>query len=152
VSRDERLNDYLPESLGPYTFLSHYTDSNDFEANMKRAQELLELYRLQARLIVTTLLHCALPAIAMGIPTVVFYPVNDEAAHASDLERFSSLSDLMHVHRLDEIDKVDWNPEPIDVAERKLAILDRFYGMAARWKRVPQPLGPIAGAAVLPPP
>lgn len=152
VSRDERIKDYLPQSIEPYTFVSHYSGSSDFAANMARAEGLLEVYRSRAKLIVTTLLHCALPAIAMGIPVVVFYPLNDETAQASDRERFSSLEGLVRVHRFEEIESVNWKPEPIDVSEIKLRILDSFYEMAARWRIAPPPpIGPIAPSSLLPP-
>jgi hypothetical protein len=122
VSRDERITNYLPHSIGPYTFLSHYTGSRDFSANLVQAQGILEIYRTRAKLIITTLLHCALPAIAMGIPVVVLYP------------------------------NINWEPEPIDVSDRKLDILDRFYEMAAQWAAKPlPPIGPLAPASVLPP-
>jgi hypothetical protein len=151
VSRDRRIMDYLPRSIAPYTFLSHYTGSNDFTANMAQAQRFLEIYSSRAKLIVTSLLHCALPAIAMGIPVVVFYPINSETLHASDRERFSSLERLTRVYRLDEIESVNWNPGPIDVGEIKLQLLDRFYELAAQWQvAAPQPLGPIAPPHVLP--
>lgn len=152
VSRDERIKDYLPESIKPYTFVSHYSGSSDFSANMARADELLETYRSRARLIVTTLLHCALPAIGMGIPVVVFYPLNGETAHASDRERFSSLERFVRVYRIEEINEVDWNPKPIDVGGVKLKILDDFYAMAARWRIAPPlPIGPIAPPSPFPP-
>jgi len=152
VSRDERIKDYLPNSIAPYTFLSHYTGSTDFIANMAQAGRFLEIYRSRARLIVTSLLHCALPAIAMGIPVVVFYPVNSDSGLVSDQERFSSLERITRVYRLDEIDSVNWNPKPIDVSKIKLQLLDRFYEMAARWGIVAPPsLGPIAPPSALPP-
>lgn len=153
VSRDERIKNHLPLSIGPYTFVGHYSGSSDFEENIARAKELLEIYRSRARLIVTTMLHCALPAIAMGTPVVAFYPINDAAAHASDRERFSSLASLMRVCCLEEIDSVNWNPRPVDVSEIKLRILDRFYEMAARWQMAPLPkIAPIAPSNALPPP
>ncbi len=107
VSRDERIKNYLPPSIGPYTFICHYSGSDDFAPNMARVEQLLEMYRYRAKLITTTMLHCALPAIAMGIPVVVFYPLNDETAHGSDRERFSSLDGLVPVHRFEEIDQVN---------------------------------------------
>jgi hypothetical protein len=153
VSRDVRIKGYLPQSVGPYTFVNHYSGSSDFAANMTRAEELLDAYRSHAKLIITTLLHCALPAIAMGIPVIVFYPLNDETAHASDRERFSSLEDLVRVHRFEEIGSVNWDPKPIDVGKIKLKILDRFYEMATRWRIArPPPIGPIAPSRALPPP
>ena len=117
-----------------------------------QARGILEIYRSRAKLIITTLLHCALPAIAMGIPVVVFYPLNDKEAHNSDRERFSSLEELVRVHRFDEIENINWKPEPIDISDRKLDILDRFYEMAAQWAAKPlPPIGPLAPASVLPP-
>jgi hypothetical protein len=150
VSRDERIMEYLPKFIEPYTFLSHYTGSNNFAANMVQAEQFLEIYRSRAKLIVTSLLHCALPAIAMGIPVIIFYPVNSESGHVSDQERFSSLERITRVYRLDEIDSVNWNPKPIDVSEIKLQLLDRFYEMAARWGILTPPLlGPIAPPSAL---
>jgi polysaccharide pyruvyl transferase len=150
VSRDERIKGHLPPSFGPYTFICHYSGSNDFAANMSRAEQLLEIYRSRAKLIITTMLHCALPAIAMGIPVVVFYPLNDETAHAFDRERFSSLEGLVRVYRFEEIASVNWNPVPIDVSDIKLQILERFYEMAARWRIAPlSPIDLIAPSNVL---
>jgi hypothetical protein len=151
VSRDKRIKDYLPQSIGPHTFVSHYTGLNDFAANLGQAQELIETYRLRAKLIITTLLHSALPAIAMGIPVVVFYPLNAAAGHISDRERFSSLEELVRVHRFDEIENVNWRPEPIDVGDIKLGIIDDFYKIAAQWVVVPS-IGPLAPPSALPPP
>jgi hypothetical protein len=153
ASRDERIRDYLPKSIGPYAFVSHYSGSTDFAANVTLAKALLQTYRSRAKLIITTLLHCALPAIAMGIPVVVFYPMNDESAHASDLERFSGLDGLVRVHAFEEIDSVDWNPKPIDIGTTKRESLDRFYELTARWQLAPRPaLGPIAPPSLLPAP
>lgn len=153
ASRDERIRELLPDTLGAYTFVRHYSSSRDFAANMAEAAHVLETYRSRGRLIVTTLLHCALPAIAMGIPVVVFYPVNDAAGHASDRERFSSLESIIRVYRFDEIERVDWNPQPVDVSALKLDILERFYEMTARWGTPGLPaIGPIAPSHVCPPP
>lgn len=138
VSRDRRIVDYLPASIGPHTFVSHYSGSNDFEANRGRALELLQTYRDRAKLVVTTLLHCALPMIAMGVPVVVFYPPNDGSQHESDRERFSSLAELVRVFRPAEAALVDWRGYSPDVSALKLEIKDRFFDMARRrWGQPP---------------
>jgi hypothetical protein len=152
VSRDERLAAAMPSSLGPFESLLHYSGDTDFERNLERARGLLETYRDRARLIVTSLLHCALPALAMGIPVVMFFPLNTPKGHASDRERFSSLSDLLPIWRFDQMDEVDWRPEPPDVGAIKLALVDRLaeklqaLGFAAT-----RSLGPIADPSILPP-
>lgn len=133
VSRDEQLLSILPDRLGPATFVNHYTGDSDFEANMRKASDLLGRYRDRAALIVTTLLHCAIPAVAMGIPVVVFYPANSEEMHQSDVERFSSLAKMVPIHSLDAAECVDWSPRPVDLAAHKLALFDRFFELAERW-------------------
>jgi len=133
VSRDERLCESLPEDLGPYTYINHYSGDNDFWANKSRALTLLETYRRRARLIVTTMLHCALPAIAMGIPVVVFYPPGSESARESHRQRFSSLADLIRVYDLSEAGLVDWRGEAPDVGDIKLRLIESFFALADRW-------------------
>jgi Capsular polysaccharide synthesis protein/Polysaccharide pyruvyl transferase/Methyltransferase domain len=137
VSRDRQILDFLPSSIGPYTFLSHYSGSTDFAQNLGRAIELLKTYRDRARLVVTTMLHCALPAIAMGIPVVVFYPPNEGAQRDSDLERFSSLAELVRIFRPSEAALVDWQGYTPDVSALKLKIIDTFFTLAMRWRPLP---------------
>lgn len=58
----EKFEQISHECINPY---SH-------ETKMQMAEELLERYRTQAKLVVTRRLHCALPCLAMGIPVVFF--------------------------------------------------------------------------------
>jgi len=153
VSRDEEILSILPPFLSHATFISHYVDGNDFEINLQAGERLLTRYETRAKLIVTTLLHCALPALAMGIPVVLFYPHNTIPGHASDVERFSAISKLIPIYRFDEIARVDWNPTPLQIGAEKLAIIDNFYHLTERWnliKRV-QPLRIAPSHLLLPP-
>jgi capsular polysaccharide synthesis protein/polysaccharide pyruvyl transferase len=153
ASRDTRLLDLLPGEVGPFHYVNHYSGSTDFHGNLARAETLLQAYRTEARLIITTFLHCALPALAMGIPVVVFYPLNDARGHQSDRERFGALANLTRVYRTDEMDQVDWDPAPVDVGGLKLSLADQLAALAARWPLPDgEPLSPIAPAGELPPP
>jgi hypothetical protein len=153
VSRDRRILDFLPASIGLYTFVSHYSGSNEFLENKHQATELLKTYRDRAKLVVTTMLHCALPAIAMGIPVVVFYPPNEGLERDADLARFSSLSELIRVFRVSEAILVDWQGYSPDVSTLKLKLLDSFFSMTERWGHFsPSPIGPIAPSKTLPVP
>jgi len=153
VSRDERLLDLLPPELGEVRFVSHYSGSSDFDGNLRRAAELLATYRDRARLIVTSLLHCALPALAMGIPVVVFHPFQDGFLGPSDRERFSSLERLVRVYHASEVGQVDWAGQVVDVTGWKLGNLDAFFEKLGIWDLPPpRPLGPIASTEILPPP
>lgn len=154
VSRDRTILDYLPAHIRSGRFISHYSGSRNFADNMKQAETLLGLYQNRARLIVTTMLHCALPAIAMGIPVVVFLPTNQGAQRASDLERFSSLSEMIRVFDPSEASTVDWNGYGVDTGRIKLAQIDALIELCgARWGAPERAaLGPIAPAAALPVP
>jgi hypothetical protein len=153
VSRDERLMDRVPPDLGPVRFISHYSGIGDFEANMRSAADLLALYRDRARLIVTDLLHCALPALAMAVPVVVFYPPNPEPMRQSDRERFSTLARMIRVNEPNDAAGANWGGELIDVGQWKLDLIDAFFEHAGRWwLPVPAAVGPIAAPGVLPAP
>jgi len=153
VSRDEEITKILPRELGEYIFVSHYSGDRDFVKNLTEAGTVYGVYRQHARVMITTLLHCALPAIAMGIPVVVFYPKNSGAGHESDVERFSSLRKLIPIYHLDRLDEVDWRGHVADVGALKLGLLDKFYALASRWSLPPaKALGPIAPSSELPVP
>ena len=155
VSRDERLAEAMPPSLGDFTSLLHYSGDHDFWRNMDRAVALLDRYRDEAGLIVTSLLHCALPAIAMGIPVIMFYPPDSPAGRQSDMERFSSLSRLIPIHDVTVMDAMtlaDWSPAPVEVGAIKLALIDRLSAaLAAMGLAQARTVGPIAPSSILPP-
>lgn len=134
VSRDKRIAKHLPAALGRMRYVCHYSGEHDFEANMKSAAALLQRYQGRAKLIITTLLHCALPAMAMGIPVVMLYPLNPPQQHKSDRERFSSLETLIDIHSTANLKNVNWSPEPVDVSDIKLALIDRMFSLAKRWE------------------
>lgn len=158
ASHDRRILDYLPASIGPVTFVCHYSASEDYAENGRQATELLEAYRRRAKLVVTNLLHSALPAIAMGVPVVVFfppdewsYPLLEPEAVKSHLARFSTLSEFVRMYRPSEAALANWQGHTPDVSALKLKLLDTFFTMAERWGPLPSAqLGPIAPPLELP--
>ena len=83
------------------------------------AATLLEEYR-HARLVITNLLHCAMPCVAMGVPVVFFSPY--PPGHP-EMYRLDPVSDLLPLHQPGDV--VDWAPDPPDVAHiaRELSLL-----------------------------
>jgi hypothetical protein len=153
ISRDRRILDYLPKSLGPVSFVTHYSGSGDFEENMASAIALLDYYRKKAKLIITTMLHAANPAIALGIPVVMFYPLNTEAGHQSDRERFSSLADLVPIYSFNELENVNWSGNLVKIGMLKLKLREAFFSRSKIWaSEKAKPIGPIASTSILPPP
>lgn len=68
--------DLLPREIREQAvYYSHALRGNKYRDSLKRiiTRELLSVYRRQARLVITSRLHCLLPCIAMGVPVVFFW-------------------------------------------------------------------------------
>lgn len=97
--------------------LRQYTLAEDRElAESKAAEEMLERYKNEARLIITSRLHCALPCTAMGIPVIVGRDMNEH--------RFGGMDKVLNYYKENEYDKIDFNPEPLDLEWLKSKVLD----------------------------
>ena len=149
---------YLPHSLAKKALVVSHIVSDKLSEQEKRskAKMLLDLYRDEARLVITSRLHCALPCIAMGIPVVFFgsryntrtsvladlnVPFNTQPSAASEPED-SVVRQLFGKifrtgpgpgHRLaykdQNVNSIDWNPEPIDIEDEKKAMADCLFTM-----------------------
>ena len=113
------------------------------------AKELLKTYEEQARLVITTKLHAALPCLAMGIPVIFFgnpddyrvsliknlglpiYPL-PKLPVRNIVQRFLYSNTMMY-RKLDyrkqlslcnEISsKVDWYPDPLNIEKEKTEVI-----------------------------
>lgn len=82
VSRDDRI---LPIYSRLYDLLPSLPTILDLMISgliWTSDRQILTTYQTRASLIITTLLHCEIPAIAMGISIVVFYPINNAKSHS----------------------------------------------------------------------
>jgi hypothetical protein len=95
------------------------------EVTLPLAQKLLDLYREQASLVITTRLHTALPCLAMGIPVVFFgSPADGRTSVVNDIG--GTIYDRrLHTKALGRgmlgrvLDKVDWSPGALDLSAVK---------------------------------
>ena len=81
------------------------------------SEEILNKYKNEAKLVITSRIHVAMPCIAMGIP-VVFITDNPKD------ERFDVLRGIIPVYHYRDVKYIDWNPNAADISELKAAILD----------------------------
>lgn len=103
-----------------YYFSSYPVDEQaalDFE---NQARRILDRYRDEARLVITSRIHVALPCMAMGIP-VVF--LDDKGGD----ERFDTLKGLTPVYTSSEMSMVNWNPPKADMEPVKQALKQTFF-------------------------
>ena len=92
------------------------------ESFQNAAKNLLERYKNEAKLIITSALHCAAPCTAMGIP-VILCRANDE-----QLTRFSALDKILPIYTLDDFKKkrVDFSFNAPNIEPLKRAMLDNL--------------------------
>jgi hypothetical protein len=124
-----RILDAADESITHFHYFRTYpvTEEEALEFENK-ARLILDRYRTEARLIITSRIHAALPCLAMGIP-VIF--ISDKEGD----DRFDVLTGLIPIFRGNNLEAVNWNPEPISVefvrTLQKKAFASAFHALAA---------------------
>ncbi len=110
-AKAEHINQqgYMPDTL----ISAHFFDT---------AKTLLMRYKNEARLIITSALHCASPCVAMGIP-VIFCRQNDE-----QLTRFSTLSGILPLYTIDDFknNRVNFAPNAPNIEPLKSAMIENL--------------------------
>lgn len=91
-------------------------DFYDREYAMNISKELLYEYRKNAKLIITSRLHCAAPCTAMGIPTII---VREYRGYM-----FDWIDQFMPIYLWKDREKINWNPTKPDIDGVKKTILD----------------------------
>ena len=116
VDVPKELMDFIPDHYAENAVLvSHNLDGNLDNAK-KAANDIYQMYLNDAKLVITSLLHCAIPCMAAGIP-VVFAKI-DFPYRAAWVEK------LLPLYTEDEFGSIDWNPEPITYEAHKAKIIE----------------------------
>lgn len=142
VDVDNRLNKYIPWALKKdakyITHIVEWSKKNDSSYKFSLAQKRLDEYA-QAKLVITSRLHCALPCLAFGTP-VIFIHKNLKDP------RFNGLLEYLHHYSVEDIITntvtIDWentteNPKDISIIrenlkERCIQFIGRNYYDSAR--------------------
>lgn len=124
VDSPDSLEPYIPEDLKPY--ISRYTHFVKGNHDIKKiAKERYDFYKQEASLIVTSLLHCAVPCIAAGIPTII--------TKSNFSYRFAWLESLSKIYLEQDFENIDWDIKAIDYEEHKELLvkvaIDRIKGL-----------------------
>lgn len=73
-------------------------------------------YLEQAGLVITSLLHCAVPCMAAGIPVVM---LKSKVSY-----RMAWLEKLLPIYTPENAQHIDWSPKPVHMEEHKQRVLD----------------------------
>ena len=92
-----------------------YVGNESWEKSYSRAVALVEEYSNNAKLVITTALHCATTCIALNIP-VILISLNEE-----NDERFSVLNGIIKPIHINDIFEhtVNYDPNPLDISNLK---------------------------------
>ena len=112
----------IAESRSHYVHLKHMRNN---ELKREIAQKLVDEYRARASLVITDLLHCAMPCLAMGIP-VVFIP--NPRTLEEDSYRLDPVRDLIPVYG--PRDRIDWDPGAPDISVLQSEIRSQATALA----------------------
>lgn len=118
IDVQEELIPYIPEEiLKDCEFSSHSYLTSDIEGTPEEyARKIYEMYRNEAKLVITSRLHAASPCTAAGIP-VIF---------AKDIfsYRFAGVDRFLKVYTADEFSEIDWYPSPVEYEDKKEMLLE----------------------------
>lgn len=136
----KELFEYLPEKLRCNIEIieqtTYYQNDSDGSALMtdERTKQIYQRYHDEAALVITSKLHCASPCIAMGIPTIVI--------RRQKSCRFEWINKLIKVYTPEEIDKINWSPEALNIEDLKEQMRHVIRGRIAKaYETYASPLG-----------
>lgn len=125
-----KLKNYIPKNLlqngefishqPPFMHIGNNTTmtKEEYQLFYQNGVKLLERYRDEATLIVTSRLHAATPCMAMGIPVILVSNRFDE--------RFSFLDRYLPFYTPELFSKIEWSPSPVEYETQKKRILNMF--------------------------
>lgn len=91
--------------------VKYYEEKISNEQRMERVEKLLEKYQ-NAKCVITSRLHCALPCLALGTPVLLVYEEHFE-------DRIKSFLELLHYVTLEAIQKNEWSYDIVCPPENK---------------------------------
>lgn len=114
IDPTESVIPYLPKELEKNAVWDTHMLYDLASLPKEVAKERYHKYFNEAKLVITSLLHCAVPCMAYGIPVIL---AKDVVSY-----RFAWLEKLLRIYTPKEYSEIDWNPQKIsyDPFKRKL--------------------------------
>ncbi len=131
----------LPTGMREKLTIFSHTHRLDFigtEAKMNIANCLLSYYRNRAKLVITNLVHCALPCVAMGIPVVFFDTENEGRTRLVEevglkVNHIKKTRTIFgrYIQKMSCKD-IDYNPKVLDIDDLKNDIIKTTENMIGK--------------------
>ena len=122
VDIPESFMEYWKEKIGTFEeieIISHIWSGNEVSDKNyieRKAEELLKKYHDEARLVVTSRLHCMSPCMAMGIPVI---PVTDNIS-----PRMGWIDRFLKIYTPETYHLVEWNGQVAEYEDTKQLMLE----------------------------
>ena len=125
----KRLPKYIAEqadfSISHNYFFNNFPISLEAEHQFEQeARRTLERYRNEAKLVITSRVHTALPCMAMGIPVIYICDIVNDS-------RFDMFWGLLPIHSCHDMRFIDWDPEPVDMETMKELVIQNALAQMA---------------------
>lgn len=118
IDPPENLKTYIPKELLNDAVIDTHIFYNYIQDPTQKALERYYLYKENAKLVITGLLHASIPCLAFGIPVIL---ARDYVSY-----RFSWVEALLNIYTPSEYDRIDWNPKSVEFEELKVLVKTIF--------------------------
>ena len=118
IDPTEGLKNYIPDYITKNAIYDTHLFYEKIENPTQKSAERYAQYRDEARLVITSLLHCSAPCMAMGIPVIL---AKDMVSY-----RFGWLEALLKIYTTFEYTAIDWNPPPVKYDSHKKIVTELF--------------------------
>lgn len=115
VDACDKVMEYIPNELKEDAeYRTHIIRGR--EVSQEESLAVYEQYQKEAKLVITSRLHCAVPCIAYGIP-VIYVPEKRSS-------RSAWLQKIVPVYDKTEYQNIDWFPKPVEIEPLKKLLLE----------------------------
>lgn len=111
----DELLEYIPQSMKENAVYKTHVFYNEGVSEEEARRVYLE-YKENARLVISSRLHCIVPCIAFGIP--VIYAAKNLSTRANWLKK------LIPIYDKDKFGDIDWNPKAVELESLKKHMLE----------------------------
>ncbi|WP_425806413.1 polysaccharide pyruvyl transferase family protein [Desulfitobacterium sp. Sab5] len=115
VDIPDDLVQYIPDNIKKDAVWRTHLHDEPIDDPKALMRQYYEDYKSEAKLVITSLLHCSVPCIAAGIPVIL--------AKTDISYRFSWVDKLIKIYSKSEFLNINWNPEPIEYEEHKERVI-----------------------------
>lgn len=122
VEAPKALKQYIPDELKKECkFVQHQQRVTEEEfysetGGLEMAKNVLEEYSREAKVVITSRLHCALPCMALGIPVIL---VKEYFGYPFDLQR-----KFLPFYAYQDFENINWKPQQVDLEQYKKIALE----------------------------